>query len=69
MFGLTQSVYCHADGLRHRVERLVSMMRTTSQSLSDSFHLIPPSSTMLFQGKHSEVELDEKIRTIDSDTS
>ncbi|WFC95264.1 endoribonuclease ysh1 [Malassezia brasiliensis] len=49
--------------------RLVSMMRTTSQSLSDSFHLIPPSSTMLFQGEHSEVELDEKIRTIDSDSS
>ena len=45
------------------------MMRTTSQSLSDSFHLIPASSTMLFQGKHSEVELDEKIRTIDSDSS
>lgn len=63
---LTQTVFCHADALRQRVERLVSMIRSTNQSLSDSFHLIPPSSSMLFQGEHNDVELEEKIRTIDS---
>lgn len=59
------AVYCHADALRQRVERLVAMIRTTNQSLADSFHLVPPSSTMLFQGEYNDVEApEEKIQTL-----
>ena len=47
------SVFCDAEALRHRAERLVAMALSTSQSLADTFRLTPACSSMLFQGKHS----------------
>lgn len=49
------TVHSPSDALRQRVERLVNMVRTTSQTLAESFHLQPVCSTMLFQGAHNEV--------------
>ncbi|WFD18946.1 endoribonuclease ysh1 [Malassezia caprae] len=48
-------VHCHAESLQHRVERLVAMAHSTTQSLADTFQLAPVNSAMLFQGAHSDV--------------
>jgi len=48
-------VYCHAESLQHRVERLVAMAQSTTQSLADTFQLAPVNSAMLFQGAHNDV--------------
>ena len=53
------SVFCDAEALRHRAERLVAMALSTSQSLADTFHLTPACSSMLFQGKHSHEMQDQ----------
>ncbi|WFD06387.1 endoribonuclease ysh1 [Malassezia vespertilionis] len=49
-------VYALSESLRQRVERLVAMVRSTYQSLSDAFYLVPTNTTMLFQGPHSQVQ-------------
>lgn len=49
-------VYALDEGLRHRAERLVNLVRSSSASLADTFHLTPQCSSMLFQGKHSQVK-------------
>lgn len=48
-------VYCDVESLQHRVERLVAMVQSTSQSLADTFRLSPMQSAMLFQGAHNDV--------------
>jgi len=53
--GLGGSLTLTAFILAEHVERLVNMVRTTSQTLAESFHLQPVCSTMLFQGAHNEV--------------
>lgn len=49
------AVYCDVESLQHRVERLVAMVQSTTQSLADTFQLVPVNSAMLFQGAHNDV--------------
>ena len=53
-------VYCETESLKHRVERLVAMVRSASTPIVDDFHLTPACSSMLFQGKHNQVKLEQK---------
>ena len=52
-------VYCETESLKHRVERLVAMVRSASTPIVDAFHLTPACSSMLFQGKHNQVKLEQ----------
>lgn len=53
----TMAVHCLTETLKQRVEKLVAMIQSTSETLTDTFRLAPVCSTMLFQGKHSDVEM------------
>lgn len=56
-------VYCDTESLQHRVERLVAMAQSTTQSLADTFQLAPVNSASLFQGAHSDVAPLPKIES------
>lgn len=51
----TLDVHCLSEGLKQRVERLVAMVQSTTQTLSESFRLAAVHPTMLFQGEHNDV--------------
>ena len=55
-------MHCTSEPLRRRIERLVALGYSATHSLSDTFGLIPSTSSMLFQGPHSDVVKEEHAK-------